>query len=90
MPTVKQAELSALESSVRDAVRKSALAERIKDVALEADRDNEGSDFLRVQLQVKALDCIGDDEIEALVHAIERAVADLDERYADVRFADAL
>jgi hypothetical protein len=83
------ADFSALKKRILDVTQESVLRERIKDVSVEADRDDEGSDFLRVILQVRPLDGVDDAEIEALVESIETAIGDLDERFPSVRIADA-
>jgi len=84
-----QAELSALKKRVADVARKSPLGKRLKDIVLEADRDDEGSDFLRVLVEVKTLESVKDEDLEALVRSIENALSGLDERFPSVRFADA-
>jgi hypothetical protein len=84
-----QAELSALRKRVSDIARKSAIGRLLSDVTLEADRDDEGSDFLRIVVELKTLDEVRDEDIDTLVASIEKAVSDLDERFPSVRFADA-
>jgi hypothetical protein len=84
-----QADFSLLKKRVIDVTQESAVGERVRDVVLEADRDDEGSDFLRIILEVKSLDGVSDANIEALVESIEKAIGDLDERFPSVRFADA-
>lgn len=86
---MKHADFSVLKKRVLDVARSSAVADRVSDVVLEADRDDEGSDFLRIIIEVKSLDGLRDSEIEALVDAIEAATAEIDERSPSVRFADA-
>jgi hypothetical protein len=84
-----QADLDILRERVLDAARKSAVAKKVEDVALEPDRDEEGMDFLRVIVRVKDIDDTGDADFEALPEAIEKAVGAIDERYPSVRFLDA-
>lgn len=83
-----QADLSTLEKRVRDVAKESILGERLKDVTLEADRYDE-SDFLRILVEVKTLESVSDEDLEAVVESIESAVSELDERFPSVRFADA-
>ncbi len=86
---MKQADFTELKKRVLEVTKDSAVADRISDVVLEADRDDEGSDFLRIILEVKSLDGLSDNDIEAVVESIETAAAELDERSPSVRFADA-
>ncbi len=84
-----QADLDTLKQRVLEATKESAVAERVEDIFLEPDRDDEGNDFLRVVVQVKDLGDTADADFEALLESIESAVAAVDERYPSVRFADA-
>jgi hypothetical protein len=84
-----QADIPTLEKRVADIARRSSLGARLQDISLEPARDDEGSDFLRIVLEMKTLDSIPDEEIEALVSSIEKGVSELDERFPSVRFADA-
>ena len=84
-----QTELSALRQAAIDAVRRTPAGKQVADIVLEAGRDNEGSEFLRVLVQVKTLDKAKEAEIEELMNSIEGAVSALDERFPSVRFADA-
>jgi hypothetical protein len=86
---MKQAELSQIKESIQDAVRKSALGNRLKDVTLEADHDEYGRDFLRVLVEIDSFEGISDENMEALTASIENMVSSLDERFPSVRFADA-
>lgn len=61
----------------------------VADIVVEADRDDEGADFLRVIVQIKHGAKAEDRDLEALLEAIEGAVGAIDERYPSVRFADA-
>jgi hypothetical protein len=86
---MKQANLSQIKESIQDTVRKSALGNRLKDVTLEADHDDFGSDFLRVLVEIDSFEGVTDENMEALTASIENTVSDLDERFPSVRFADA-
>jgi hypothetical protein len=86
---MKQADFSVLRKCVLDVIKDSVVGERVRDVVLEADRDDDGSDFLRVILEVNSLDGVSDADIEDVVDAIETAIAELDERSPSVRIADA-
>jgi predicted nucleic acid-binding OB-fold protein len=83
------AELSELKTRIVDVIKRSAVGKRVRDIVLEADRDYEGSDFLRVILEMESFDDVSDAAMEELVESIENAVGELDERYPSVRFADA-
>ena len=84
-----QVALPELKQKVLSVTRSSKLGDKIEDVILESDRDDYGADFLRITVQVKALDRTSDSEVENLMNSIERAVSALDERFPSVRFADA-
>lgn len=84
-----QADFQVIRERVLDVTRASPIGERLLDVVLEGDRDDEGADFLRIILQVKSLDGVSDDQMAAVVESIEKVVSDLDERFPSVRFADA-
>ena len=86
---MKQADFSVLRQRVLDVARQSAVSKRIRDVVLDSDQDEEGEDFLRVILKMESLDGVSDADLQALAESIEAAVADVDERFASVRFADA-
>jgi hypothetical protein len=86
---VRQADFSVLKKHILNVTKDSVVGDRISDVVLEADRDDEGSDFLRIILEVKSLDGVSDTDIEAVVESIEAAAAEMDERSPSVRFADA-
>jgi hypothetical protein len=84
-----QIDLDTLKQRILEATKKSTVADQVENVALEADRDEEGTDFLRVLVQVKNADNRVDADFEALLEAIEKAVGAVDERYPSVRFSDA-
>ena len=84
-----QIDLDTLKQRVIDATKRSAVADQVENVALEPDRNEWGTDFLRVVVQVKDIDHAADEDLEALLEAIERTVGAVDERYPSVRFADA-
>lgn len=84
-----RADLVELEQLVSEVVRKSSVGPRVRNVVLEADRDNEGSEFLRVILETTPLKGVSYTEIKALVDGIENSVADTGERFPSVRFAEA-
>jgi hypothetical protein len=84
-----QIDLDTLKQRVIDATKHSAVADQVQDVALEPDRNEWGTDFLRVLVRVKNIDRAADADFEALLEAIERTVGEVDERYPSVRFSDA-
>lgn len=84
-----QIDLDILKQRVIEATKHSAVADQVEEVALEPDRDEWGTDFLRVVVQVKNIDHAADADLEALLEAIERTVGAVDERYPSVRFSDA-
>jgi hypothetical protein len=84
-----QIDLDTLKQRVIDAAKHSAVADQVQDVALEPDRNEWGTDFLRVVVRVKNINHAADADFAALLEAIERTVGAVDERYPSVRFADA-
>jgi len=86
---MKHAEFSVLKKRVEDVTHDTPVGDRIKNIVLEADRDNEGSDFLRVILEVSSLDDVKIEDLEPVVESIETALLELDDRFPSVRFADA-
>lgn len=85
-----QVDLDTLKQRVLETARRSPVGAQVEDVALEPGRDEEGTDFLRVFVQVKNIEHAADAEFEALLEAIERTVGDVDDRYPSVRFLDAV
>lgn len=83
------ADLGVLRERVLAAARGADVGAQVTDVVLEPAQDDDGTDFLRVIVQVKDVEKGGDEAFEALLERIEGAVAELDERYPSVRFADA-
>jgi hypothetical protein len=86
---MQRTDLSALKDRVSEVAKKSAIAGGVTDIVLEADRDSDGADFLRIILKIKSLDRVNYKELAALTTSIEDAVGDIDERFPSVRFADA-
>lgn len=84
-----QSDLSELKERVLDTAKKSPVGPQVQAVELEADRDDQGADFLRVTIQLKNGGKAKDADLEALLESIEDAVGAVDERYPSVRFADA-
>lgn len=84
-----QADLDTLRERVLDAARRSPVWAQVEDIDLEPDRDNDGTDFLRVVVRLRDLDRPEDSRFEELLETIEQVVGDIDERYPSVRFADA-
>ena len=83
------ADLATLKERVLAAARGSDAGPNVADVILEPAKDDDGTDFLRVIVQVKDGEKSADEAFEALLERIEGAVAELDERYPSVRFSDA-
>jgi hypothetical protein len=86
---MKQADFSELKKRVEDVTHDSPVGDRIKNIVLEADRDDEGSDFLRVILEVSSLDDVEDSDLDPVIESIETAILEVDDRFPSVRFADA-
>jgi hypothetical protein len=83
-----RSDLDTLKQRVLETTKRSTVAAQVEGIALEPDRDEEGTDFLRVVVQVKNIDHTVDADFEELLEAIEKTVGDVDERYPSVRFSD--
>jgi len=84
-----QADIATVRQRVLQAAKESRVAAQVEDVVVETDRDDEGTDFLRVLVQVKDSEKASEADLEALLEAIENAVGIVDQRYPSVRFLDA-
>lgn len=83
------ADLETIRDRVVEATKSSAAKVGVADITLEADRDDDGTDFLRVIVQLKPRKEPNDKALEALLETIEGAVGAIDQRYPSVRFVDA-
>jgi len=86
---MKQATVADLARRIEEVSRSSALGPRVRQVEVEAEDSVEGGAFLRVLLHFEHPDELEWTQAEPLVRSIEDAVAELDERFPSVRFADA-
>jgi hypothetical protein len=86
---MKTSDLSDLRTRIAKIARGSRIGARVKDVVVEADDYGDGTDFLRVVVQLQNIDSVKVEEVQPLVEAIETAVAELDDRFPSVRFAEA-
>lgn len=84
-----EADLKTLKERVLEAAQGSPVVDNIADVVLEADRDDDGSGFVRVIIQVKDFAHTDDEALEKLLERIEASLSSADDRYASVRFSDA-
>jgi hypothetical protein len=84
-----QTSLGEIRDRVAEVAKGSPVADRVDAITIEADRDNEGSDFLRVVVTLRDLNTVDDDNLERLIEAVENAVGVLDHRFPSVRFAEA-
>ncbi|OYW35817.1 MAG: hypothetical protein B7Z42_13730 [Brevundimonas sp. 12-68-7] len=86
---MKQATFSEVTEKVRETVFRSPLADRLSGISVDENDDELGGEFLRVVLEVKGLNTFKLDQMTPLVQSIEDAVAEIDERFASVRLAEA-
>ena len=86
---MKQASVADLARRIKEVSKSSPLGPRVHQVEVEAEDSVEGGAFLRVLLRFDHPDDLDWAQAEPLVRSIEDAVAELDERFASVRFADA-
>jgi hypothetical protein len=84
---MKHADLSELRDRIVDLARDTAVGKLVESVAVEADEDDGG--FLRVIFQMKDIEKVKAEEVQPLVRSIEDLVAEVDERFPSVRFAEA-
>ena len=84
-----QTDLTILKERIFETAKASPVGELVEGVELESDRGDDGTDFLRVMIQVKRADKADYPAFENLLEAIEDEVGALDERYPSVRFLDA-
>lgn len=78
-----------LKKTVLQAVEQAPLSKKIEEVAVETDVDDDGTEFLRVNLSMRGSKDEPDEAFEALLEKIENAILAVDERYPSVRFLDA-
>ena len=81
--------LSELKAAAIGAAKTSRVGSHVDDIDLEAGRDDDGWDFLRVIVRFNGLDDVEDESLEELRDLIESAVSGIDERFPSIRFADA-
>jgi hypothetical protein len=83
------AELMELRRRIEEVVRSAKKVGRlVQSVDVEA-ADADGSDFLRVVVQVRDIQKLKTDDVLPLLKSIEASVAEVDERFPSVRFAEA-
>jgi hypothetical protein len=78
-----------LHSAVSRAITSDPLADLVQDVTVETAWDENDDEFLRVLLVLNQHGMDDDADLERLLNSIEDAVAEIDKRYASVRFLDA-
>ncbi len=86
---MSNAEFSEVTRRVQEVVGKSDLAEQVTGISVAETTDESGSEFLRVVLSLRSLKKLDFDRIEVFVRAIEDSVAEVDDRFASVRLAEA-
>ena len=82
-------DLSSLKKRISSVAKKSPLARHLKDVVVEAGEGEDGSNFLRVLIELDSLSGVPDDQMQDLTSSIETAVDAMDERFPSVRFSEA-
>ena len=82
-------ELADIKETVLKATAVAAAKAGVADIVLESDRDDGGTEFLRVLVELKPGKSPPNEDLEALLEAIEDAVGAIDDRYPSVRFPDA-
>lgn len=82
-------DVDALKKKILRVVKQGPLADAVTDVQVEPACDEDGEDFLRVQLVVRLPEGDLDNQLVDLIERIEETVASVDARYPSVRFLDA-
>lgn len=85
---MRRADLADLSRRLDDLVRRSPLGGHLRQVVLDPDDASEESGFIRVLVELDALDGMSETEMEALTAAIEDLVGGVDERFPSVRFVE--
>ena len=83
------ADFSTVTSKVRETIDGSVLAPQIVGVSVDENTDEGGGEFLRIFLTFRNLKALDFDRIEDFVRQIENSVAEVDDRFASVRLAEA-
>lgn len=81
------AEIDRIRGDILPIVSRCGVGSGDDDVVVEADRDTEGFDFLRVQVKLPQ-EPISDEQLLSVLEAIEDAVSLIDDRTVSVRFDD--
>lgn len=84
-----EADLDELRKRVLATARESSLKDQVHDITLESASDDDGSDFLRVFVELKQAEKTPQADLLALLEAIEEMISGIDDRYPSVRFAEA-
>lgn len=74
---------------VRRTIGATPIGERVTSITIEKALDEDGDEYLRVALRLDKLANLKVEELAHMVQTIERAVAEIDERFASVRLAEA-
>jgi hypothetical protein len=82
-------ELSTLKKGVEDVLAESPLRTSIGGFRLDEGNDGDGFEFIRVLFDINPVTPVPDADLADLAAHIEDALAQLDERFASVRFSDA-
>jgi hypothetical protein len=80
--------LAELEAKVRSVIAAAGLAPALRSIELDPE-DDADVPFVRVNLMLHRVDSMRPDDLIALQEAIEDSVAEVDNRFASVRFAEA-
>lgn len=86
---MRLADLTDLRGLIFEIAKKSRIGKRVQSVTVEADDYGEDTEYLRVQFHLDDLDEVGPKDLNSLVESIEEKVAEVDDRFPSVRFAEA-
>ena len=84
------ADIEQIRGEVLPLARSRDVASSLDDIVVEADEDNLGFDFLRIQVKIAQGRHPSDEELIDLLQSIEQAVSQIDQRAVSVRFDEAV
>jgi hypothetical protein len=86
---MKQATLSELADRIRQVAEAASIGAQVRGVSVAANDDEAAGDYLQVVIRLTDLAKLKFEDVRPLLRSIEDAVAEVDDRFPSVRFADA-
>lgn len=82
-------DLTSLKRRLRETIADSPVRDVLGDTDLEIDQDENGEEFLRITIALKATSARRDDDLVDLLERIGETVGSIDERSSSVNFSEA-